>query len=249
MAAALAGCVSPGGPGGPLSPPAAHRQIEGVGIQLAPGAASPTEKHAHYARIVAAAGGHYRPGEVHVLALRGLDPSSGRVRDASAQSSLRDTIVVLKPGTDGRPIALEMAGSTYPGAPRPDVSRGPDVTGDGRGDVGMVREGNFRTVPNGNAFGGPSYWVLRHGGGDGLPGVRDTDQNGTYSADEYAASRRRGDRLHEVLFHPPYTFASGSVAVNSIGCWNVENYDRFVEVLGGPNARFDVTLLDAYAAR
>lgn len=92
---------------------------------------------------------------------------------------------------------------------------------------------------------GALFGVLRFGGADGLPGVRDTNQDGRHSPEEWAASKARGDRLHEVLFHPGHDLGDGRALVNSVGCWNVEDYDAFVSALGGPSARFNVTLVNA----
>ncbi len=217
----------------------AARTIGGVPVTHPPAGASVEAQFRHYERIVQAAGGQIRPGERHVLALRGLD-LDGTVRSTTANGRMQDSIVVLSRDNQGRPSVERLRGSTYPGQRASSAS--PDVTGDGRGDVGMIAEGRFRAHPNGRYRGEHSWHVRTEGGSGRIPGVRDTNQDGVHSPDEWAASRRRNDRLTEILFH----VGAGGDRVSSIGCLNVERYDDFVRALGGRNATFDVTLLNAH---
>jgi len=212
----------------------------GVRVSLAPRHASPQQKAAHYLAIMQAAGGQWRPGERAVLALRGVSPETGSIHRTTANSAMIDTIVVLSHDAQGRPMAHELAGSTYPGQRSLSGSKGVDADRDGKKDVGMVAEGSFRARPNGAYNGGPSYHITTPGGGGRLPGIRDTNQDGLHSAEEWAASKQRGDTLSEILFHP-----GTNGRVSSIGCFNVQDYDAFVAALGGGGASFNVTLVNA----
>lgn len=212
----------------------------GVRVSLAPRHATPLQKAAHYHAIMKAAGGQWKPGERAVLALRGVNPDSGAIHATTANSAMIDTIVVLGHDAQGQPTVHELPGSTYPGQRALSGSKGVDANRDGAKDVGMVAEGSFRARPNGPYNGGPSYHIITPGGGGRLAGVRDTNQDGLHSADEWAGSSRRGDTLSEILFHP-----GTNGRVSSIGCFNVKDYDAFVAALGGGGAAFNVTLVNA----
>lgn len=212
----------------------------GVRVSLAPRHASPQQKAAHYLAIMKAAGGQWRPGERAVLALRGVSPETGSIHRTTANSAMIDTIVVLSHDAQGQPMVHELAGSTYPGQRSLSGPKGVDADRDGNKDVGMVAEGSFRARPNGAYNGGPSYHLTTPQGGGRLAGIRDTNQDGVHSAEEWAASKRRGDTLSEILFHP-----GTDGRVSSIGCFNVQDYDAFVAALGGGGASFNVTLVNA----
>lgn len=217
----------------------AQRVINGVPVNHPPRGASTEAQFRHYARIVEAAGGQIRPGERHVLGLRGLD-TDGTVRQTTARRAMQDSMVVLYRDAQGRAHVDRFDGSSYPGQRASGVS--PDVTGDRVGDVGMIAEGTYRAHPNGNYKGKASWHVRTPGGSGRLPGVRDTNQDGRHGAAEWAASRRRGDTLTEVLFH-----RGNGHAVSSIGCLNVGEYDAFIQSLGSRGSRFDFTLVNAFA--
>ncbi|MCB9651594.1 MAG: VCBS repeat-containing protein [Deltaproteobacteria bacterium] len=244
---ALSGCTT----GPTMTPPgvpafsgivlsSARELPGGVPVTLAPRNATDAQKMAHYKAIIDAVGGRWRQGQPYVLALRGLDLETGRISETRAQSWMHDTIVVLKFDSAGQPAVTELVGSTYPGQ-RTVEGKGRDVNGDGQRDVGMVAEGNFRAAPNGPFAGGPSYHLTTPSGGGGLAGVRDVDHDGLHSPEEWAGSKRRGDALHEILFHPGF-----GENVNSVGCFNVREYDQFVQALGGPGASFGVSVVNAY---
>jgi len=105
----------------------------------------------------------------------------------------------------------------------------------------MIRPGNYEVVPNGPHGGNASYHVRTTGGSGSLSGYRDTNGDGRFSASERAASDQRGDALSGVFFHP-----GGSNAPTSIGCQTMDpqTYQRFVDTIGGPRARFNYTLVD-----
>lgn len=180
-----------------------------------------------YASMVRRAGGEVCPGgEPTVLGLRSARESSRRYDDR---------YVVLTP--DGR--VRELTGATHPGQSRSSLS--PDVTGDGVGDVGMIRPGNYQVVPNGPHGGAASFHVRTLGGSGSLPGWRDTNHDGSYGDAEVLSSEARGDRLTGVLFH------QGSAASPvSIGCLTLapDEYRRFLDAVGGSRARFNFTLVD-----
>jgi hypothetical protein len=180
-----------------------------------------------YARIVRAHGGKVNPGgRPTVLGIRKYDAASSRYTDK---------IVVLLPNHRVKIFR----GSLHPGQSSSTLAT--DANRDGVGDVGMLRPGNYVAVPNGSHHGEPSFHVLTRQGGDPLPGWRDTNHDGRFSSAERRASRHRGDRVTEILFH-----VGLPGAVSSIGCPNLppDQIDAFVRAVGGPNGRFNVTLID-----
>jgi peptidoglycan hydrolase-like protein with peptidoglycan-binding domain len=204
---------------------------------LAPANATEREKFDHYAAIVRANGGEVNPnGQATVLGIRGLS-RDGSTHDTGSTRAYDDTFVVLTP--DGR--VRELSGATHPG--QRSSTQSPDVTGDGRGDVGMIHPGNYRVVPNGLHNGSPSFHVRTRDGSGRIPGVRDTNQDGRFDAGERGRSDQRGDTLTGVLFHP-----GGSNAPRSIGCQTMDptTYGQFLDAVGGPRSGFSFTLVDAY---
>lgn len=185
------------------------------------------EQYEMYASMVRRAGGEVCPnGQPTVLGLRQGVGSSARRYD--------DQFVVLTP--DGR--VQRFSGATHPGQNRSTLS--PDVTGDGVGDVGMIRPGNYRVVPNGDHAGAPSFHVRTLEGSGNLPGWRDTNHDGQFSEGERAGSERRRDTLDGVLFHQ-----GGPSSPTSIGCQTMSpaEYRRFLDAVGGPRASFTYTLV------
>ncbi len=201
---------------------------------IAPPSASERERYDHYAAIVRANGGQVcADGKPTVLGLRGLS-RDGNQHDTTSARAYDDTFVVLTP--DGH--VREFSGATHPGQNRSTMS--PDVTGDGLGDVGMIRTGNYQVVPNGEHAGAASFHVRTTGGSGNLSGWRDTNQDGQFSDAERAASERRGDTLNGVLFHQ-----GGTGAPTSIGCQTMSpsTYSAFLDAVGGRG--FSYTLVDA----
>jgi hypothetical protein len=240
-----------GGAGHPVAtwplPPTAARQPLGTPVHpsgmdqnsaspVALGQAVPPserEKYEFYASIIRRHGGQVNPNGVPtVLGMRAVAPGAG----VSSNNRFDDTFVVLLPS--GR--VHEFRGATHPAQYASSIS--PDVNRDGRGDVGMIRPGNYMAVPNGNFKGRPSFHIKTMEGSGRLPGWRDTNQDGVYSPEELRASEARGDGLTEVLFH-----RGNELSATSIGCQTLSSadYDRFVSVLGGANASFSYTLVDA----
>jgi len=222
----VVGGVNP--PAGAIAPPSASEPVVG-GVNppagaIAPLNASERERYDHYAAIVRANGGQVcADGKPTVLGLRGLS-RDGTQHDTTSARAYDDTFVVLTP--DGH--VREFSGATHPGQNRSTMS--PDVTGDGVGDVGMIRPGNYQVVPNGEHAGAASFHVRTTGGSGNLSGWRDTNQDGRFSDAERAASERRGDTLNGVLFHQ-----GGTGAPTSIGCQTMSpsTYSAFLDAVGG----------------
>lgn len=200
-------------------------------VDLRPPSNDERAKFEFYASMVRRAGGEVNPnGQPTVLGLR--SGTGGAARE------YHDRFVVLMP--NGR--VHEFQGATYPGQTRSTMS--PDVTGDGVGDVGMIRPGNYQVVPNGPHAGAESFHVRTLGGSGNLPGWRDTNHDGAYSEAEQAASQRRGDSLSGVLFHQ-----GNSNAPSSIGCQTMSpaEFRRFVDTIGGGRTSFTYTLVSTGA--
>ncbi|MFO0726543.1 MAG: peptidoglycan-binding domain-containing protein [Myxococcota bacterium] len=203
---------------------------------LAPANATPEERYRFYSDIVRRNGGQVNPnGQPTVLGLRGISRDTG-THDTTNARRYDDTFVVLQP--NGK--AYEFTGATHPGQLASSLP--PDVNGDGRRDIGMINAGNYYAAPNGPHNGAASYVVTTNGRNGNIPGVRDTNGDGAYSADERAASARRGDTIGEILFHQGY-----SDHPKSIGCQTLApaDYARFMDALGGTRARFNYTLVEA----
>ncbi|HEX8697518.1 MAG TPA: glucosaminidase domain-containing protein [Myxococcaceae bacterium] len=205
-------------------------------IAIAPANLSMKEKYAYYANMVRANGGKVNPnGQATVLGIRGMD-ANGKVHPTTINKNYDDMFVVLKPnGT-----VAEFRGSTHSN-PRYQ-GRAPDANRDGRGDLGMIRPGNYSVVPNGNYIGAASYHVRTEGGSGSLPAYRDTDQSNTISQAEREAAKARGYKQTEILFH-----RAGSNDNGSMGCQTIasSDYDRFIQAVGGARAAYNYSLVDA----
>ncbi|MCB9655440.1 MAG: peptidoglycan-binding protein [Deltaproteobacteria bacterium] len=180
-----------------------------------------------YAAIVRRAGGEVCPGGIPtVLGLRQNRRTTRRYDD--------QFIVLLPSGRVHR-----FAGATHPSQTRSDQA--PDVNGDGVGDVGIIRPGNYQARPNGTHARAASYRVSTIGRSGLIPGWRDTNHDGTYDSSEVARSERRGDNMTGILFHQ-----GNSSAPASIGCLTLAPsvYRSFLSAVGGPSAKFSFTLVE-----
>ncbi len=148
-----------------------------------------------------------------------------------------DSFVILSPNKNGQHNTYLLRGATYPGQSR--SSKSPDSNGDGVGDVGMIRPGTYRVRPNGEFYGAASFHVQRSGGSGRIPGSRDTNHDGVYSAKE----RSRSNTMSGILFHQ-----GDPGAPNSIGCQTLspQDYQKFLRAVGGERASFTYTLMEAH---
>jgi peptidoglycan hydrolase-like protein with peptidoglycan-binding domain len=206
-------------------------------VSLAPANATPEERYRHYAQIVRDAGGTLPTDRATVLGLRGLSRGQDGAQDRGSTRAYDDTFVVMRP--DG--TAHELRGATHPGQLRSSIS--PDVNRDGRGDVGMILPGNYVARPNGHYNGAPSFHVVRPDGNGRIPGVRDTNGDGVFSAAERERSRNAGHTMTEILFHQGYADRP-----RSIGCLTLStaNQAELIRLVGGSNRTFNFTLVDAF---
>src|SRR5690349_4476018 len=102
-----------------------------------------------YAQIIRAHGGQVNPqGMPTVLGLRGMTVK-GTTHATTSSLRYDDTFVVLT--ADGR--VHEFRGSTHPGYGRSPANnlQPQDANGDGVGDVGTLKPGNYMVVPRGKA--------------------------------------------------------------------------------------------------
>jgi hypothetical protein len=193
-----------------------------------------SEDYRAYADFARSEGADPAPGGVTVIGLRGLS-IDGKLHPTTYADEYDDTLVVLrKDGTVER----------FPGATHPhhaSAAGPPDVNGDAKPDVGMIKPGVYDIVPREALIAGmPSYPVMLRGTGK-LPGWRDTNHDGVLDEQERAASDRRGDYLTAVLFHQ----GEGG-APPAIGCQVLpaSAMRAFVAAIGGPRAKFRYVLVD-----
>lgn len=197
-------------------------------IGLAPRSMSEREKFDHYATLVRNAGGEVNPGgKPTVVGLRGVDIQGNRHPSINSRA-YDDTFVVLT--ADKR--VLELKGATHAGQTRSSLVD----------HVGRISAGHYLATPNGHHKGQPSYHVKTLGGSGTIPGARDRNHDGTYSATEVANSRQRGDGLTEILFH-----VGLDDRPSSIGCQTLppDAMRKLIDRVGGPRGSFSFSLVDA----
>ena len=241
-----------------------------------PADATDKELYAHYAEIARQNGNLFPIGPdgqpmPTVLGLRGVD-IHGRIHETQDRRSADpahgqeggydDTLVILHP--DGR---LErMPYSSHPFQNHSGAS--PDADGNGSGDVGIIRPGEYYAQAGGN-HAGDNAWLLRNQstttdaqgrvvmtpGDDHLPAWRDTDHDFRISDAERTGSegrrrddagrhtsRRDGDYANGVLFHQ---IRPGVPTDSSIACQvqprdGFRNFERDI----GPRQSFNYVLVD-----
>ena len=125
----------------------------------------------------------------------------------------------------------------------------PDVNHDGVSDVGMINAGEYSVVPHADHAGNTAWAIHTVGGSDSLPGVRDTNHDGVYSAAERQASETRTpqpDTLGGVLIHQ-----GGTDVPWSLGCVNMSQnrdvYPQFIQAVGGHDSSMKLVILDKNA--
>jgi hypothetical protein len=175
------------------------RVNENGDVRIAPKNMSEREKWDHYAAIVRKNGGQVcADGKPTVLGIRGMDVNGNR-HESTNNRKYDDTFVVLTPDHK----VLELRGATHAG----------QTTTSLVDHVGRINPGNYVARPNGDHNGMPSLHVTTQGGSGNIPGVRDRNDDGRYSADEKSRSRQRGDTLSAILFHVGFENSP-----KSIGC-------------------------------
>lgn len=190
----------------------------------------PAERYAYYKGLVQAAGGTVPEGADTVLGLRGLAPDGKRHDSNENIGPYNDTFVVLTSDQQVR----EYRGSAHAGQKSSSIS--------GPKGVAQIRPGHYKTVPNGNHDGMPS-WHVRQLNDDGrIPCWRDSSKDGYLSAKEKAVSQAQGHMATAILFHNGVFEDHGS----SIGCQTMppKTMKSFIEEVGVSNG-FLYTLIDA----
>lgn len=218
-------------------------------IAMAPAGASTAEQYEHYKRIIETRGFKLDPDAPTVLALRGIS-SDGLSHAAESTRAYDDTMVVLRRDANGNPQVQVLAGSTHPGQRTasvggsvgvPDVANEQGGAPDGEADVGIILQGEYNLVPRGD-HNGAAAWSVQLGDDGRLPGYRDTDQDGEFSAAERAASDTRNDTLTGVMIHQ-----GAATHPQSAGCLNMSStdYQQFIDAFGGEAERGKLIVLDA----
>jgi len=162
-------------------------------------------------------------------------------------SRYEDTVVVFRPD---RKVVRFVATTKPAQMPNESISSVPDVDGDGRKDLGMVRPGVYRAIGD-VTFGVPghprtAFKLVTEDGDGALPAWRDLDGDGVFSPRERAVSEQRGYTITGVYIH--YGFEPEGRVIGdrkrsgpwTVGCQNVryDELDAFVEAVGGPKASF-----------
>lgn len=219
-------------------------------IAMAPDGATEAQQYEHYRRIIETRGFKLDPDAPTVLAMRGIS-SDGLSHPAENTRSYDDTMVVLTRDANGDPHVRVLAGSTHPGQRSIDSIGGsvgvPDVANeqggppDNEADLGLIVEGEYNLVPRGD-HNGAAAWDVRLGDSGALPGYRDTDQDGEFSAAERSASDTRNDTLTGVMIHQ-----GAATHPQSAGCLNMSSndYQNFIDAFGGETERGKLIVLDA----
>ncbi len=195
-------------------------------VEVAPRSMSERQRWDHYAAIVRANGGEVcADGKPTVLGIRGMDVNGNRHASTNSRA-YDDTFVVLTP--DHR--VLELRGATHAGQRTTSLVD----------HVGRINAGTYQVVNNGDHNGMASFHVRTRAGSGNIPGVRDRNDDGSYSSAEIERSRQRGDTLSGILFHVGF-----SDRPKSIGCQTLppDAMRRLIDRVGGRG--FSFTLVDA----
>jgi hypothetical protein len=226
-----------------------RRNLNANPIAMAPAGATEAEQYEHYRRIIETRGYKLDPDAPTVLAMRGIS-SDGLSHAAESTRAYDDTMVVLTRDANGDPHVRVLAGSTHPGQRTasvggsvgvPDVANEQGGPPDNEADVGIILQGEYNLVPRGD-HNGAAAWNVQLGDSGALPGYRDTDQDGEFSAAERAASDTRDDTLTGVMIHQ-----GGATHPQSAGCLNMSStdYQQFIDAFGGESERGKLIVLDA----
>lgn len=250
---ALAGCSSEDGetgwptrPASAAAPPSATATpTTAPPVDAPPAAASsspspaPVDEYAAEKAWAEAHGVKIEAGKVTVVAKRrGSDRRSDQYEDMF--------VVFRADATVARYI-----GTTKPAQmPNPGSAVVPDVDGNGRKDLGIVRPGVY--VAHGDVtYGLPGYerhaFKIKTDDDDSyLPAWRDLDGDGVFSAQDKSLSEQRKYRISGIYIH--YGFEDGGTKLGpdeyvgpwSVGCQNIRygELDAFIKDVGGPDATF-----------
>jgi hypothetical protein len=220
----------------PLGCSAAPTDTGGTESADTEGQLPPLHDRAFYEAIASGAGVTLH-GQPVVVGLRGMSREGVR-HEVRTQKTFDDVLAVLK--QDG--TVVELHASTHPWFTTSTAA--PDVDGDGRGDVGMIKPGRYHAVPRPGRLlaGEPTFHILTPDGSDRLPGWRDTNHDGIYDDGERTASDDRHDVITAVLFHE-----GGPAAPAPIGCQVLDAVaiKDFIADVGGSGAEIDYVLADA----
>lgn len=167
--------------------------------------------------LVQAQGGRlFEDGQPTVLALRTAN---------SGTKEYEDHFVVLKP--NGQMAVF--AATTRPGFTTPSGGWNPE----------MVVPGNYSLTPRwrDGKFNNDAFILGNTDGGMSVRTAVDRNADGVYSDSEIAnPSSSTEIRLHR----------GNSDSTSSAGCFNVQDYDAFLDFLGGRDATFNLTLVEAF---
>ncbi len=191
------------------------------------------DAYAAYADL-AREGGHDPNGATVVLGLRGVT-YEGEAHATTFVHAFDDTLVVLT--ADQRVLRFHASTHPFQNA-APGV---PDVDGDGKPDVGMIRPGVYDAAARDRLVAGQPSWAVSQGGSGKLPGWRDTNHDGVLDADEIAAAEDRGDVLTDVLFHQGEGGAPPAVGCQVLPASAMR---AFTAAVGGAHASFRYVLID-----
>jgi hypothetical protein len=180
-----------------------------------------TDQLLHWSFIAGKLGATPSLSRPFLLGIRGAAPNDQETHQTVHRPRYDDTFVLL---TRSAP-PLVFAGATH--AYQLDSKLSPDVSGDGRGDVGSIRPGKYlltdtRSMPH------PIFHLTLADGKTGrIPAYRDTDHDGVISQAEELASERRkrgaqvgpdGDYATDVLLHTGFDAPANAKHRFSIAC-------------------------------
>lgn len=168
-------------------------------------------------------------------------------------SKYEDELVVLR----SNETVVRFVGTTKPAQmPSPSGTLVPDVDGDGRKDLGIVRPGIYKArggVKYGlSGYERPAFKVFTEADDGGLPAWRDLTGDGIYSDAEKATAESKDYRITGVYIHYGFAMAGTKLGKDtfvgpwSVGCQNVQydELDTFIEAVGGPDAVFRYAIVD-----
>jgi len=141
--------------------------------------------------------------------------------DNAGTQSYDDVFVVLKPNGEMQTFAA----TTRPGFTTDSGGWSPD----------MVVPGNYRITPRPADGKWDDAFYVGTESGTTVMAAKDTNGDGRYSRSEIANPVSDDEiRLHR----------GNATSTSSAGCFNVQDYNAFLNFIGGRNASFDLTLVE-----